>query len=154
MHEAMQGRGGFRKADSDRWQAGRGVRSIGLLAVATALLVAGGCSLSAGEATAASGSFISREDIRERVHLDTYEIVRQLRPAWVRARGSPSLQGRDQGFAVVYIDQSRFGMVDSLRQIDPVAIAEIRYMNPSDATTRFGTGHMGGAILVTTVSGR
>jgi hypothetical protein len=27
----------------------------------------------------------------------------------------------------------------------------MEYMGPSDATTRFGTGHTGGAILVTSI---
>jgi len=130
------------------------VRVFALLVLSSPVVMAPGCSVSAGHAGGSSSSVLSREEIRERIDLDTYEIVRQLRPAWVRARGSPSLQGRDQEFAVVYIDYSRFGMVHSLRQIDSGAIAEIRYMSPSDATTRFGTGHMGGAILVTTQSGR
>jgi hypothetical protein len=29
-------------------------------------------------------------------------------------------------------------------------IREIHYINASDATTRFGTDHVGGAILITT----
>jgi hypothetical protein len=30
------------------------------------------------------------------------------------------------------------------------AVESIRYLSPTDATNRFGTDHMGGAILVTT----
>jgi len=38
--------------------------------------------------------------------------------------------------------------VDNLRGIPAASIGEISFMNPRDATTRFGTGHAGGAIMV------
>lgn len=45
----------------------------------------------------------------------------------------------------------RFGeTVDSLRQLSADQIYRIQYINASDATTRFGTDHFGGAILITT----
>ena len=35
-----------------------------------------------------------------------------------------------------------------VRQI--INVQELRYLNPRDATTRYGTGFMGGAIVITT----
>ena len=32
----------------------------------------------------------------------------------------------------------------------PSEVGEIRYMSASDATTRFGTNHIAGAIVITT----
>ena len=111
-------------------------------------------SAGGGGGGTSTGPTITRADLENRAHMNTYDIVMQLRPAWVRPRGSPSFQTPSGRFAVVYVDQGRLGLPDSLRQIDPAAIDEIRYLNPTDATTRFGTGHMGGAILVTSRTGR
>jgi hypothetical protein len=40
-----------------------------------------------------------------------------------------------------------------LRQVRAQNIATMEFMGPSDATTRFGTGHVGGAILIVTRRG-
>jgi hypothetical protein len=47
----------------------------------------------------------------------------------------------------------RMGGVGALRQVRVHNIATMRFMTPSDATTRFGTGHAGGAILILTRRG-
>jgi hypothetical protein len=51
---------------------------------------------------------------------------------------------------VLYVDGGRRGGVTDLRSLRPAEIAQMDYMSASDATTRFGTGHSGGAVLVTT----
>jgi hypothetical protein len=43
------------------------------------------------------------------------------------------------------------GGVDQLRLLDATTVAEMRHLNSADATTRFGTGHTWGAILVVSV---
>jgi hypothetical protein len=49
---------------------------------------------------------------------------------------------------VVYLNGTRYGSVETLRSIHSTSIREIRFLNSSDATTRYGIGHLGGAILV------
>jgi hypothetical protein len=48
----------------------------------------------------------------------------------------------------VYLDSNRYGSLGSLRSLSLGGIQEVRYFGASEATNRFGTGHTGGAIVV------
>lgn len=79
-----------------------------------------------------------------------YDLIAQLRPEYLRSRGPASLRSTTPVRAVVYVDEMRFGDLDSLRSMNADQIHHIRYVNAADATTRFGTDHLGGAILIAT----
>jgi hypothetical protein len=53
---------------------------------------------------------------------------------------------------LVYMHNQRYGGVEWLRIFQSDNIAEIRYVNARDATTRWGTGHSGGVIEVVPVT--
>ena len=55
-----------------------------------------------------------------------------------------------QSEPVVYMNNSRFGRIPELYNIDYRQIAEIKYLRSTEATQRFGMGHEGGAILIST----
>jgi hypothetical protein len=81
------------------------------------------------------------------------DAVRALRPGWLR--NAPSTIRPDaEGTVVIYLDHVRLGGPESLRQINPMQVSEVRYYSPSEAELRFGTGHLHGAIEVTTARGR
>jgi len=91
-----------------------------------------------------SRSVITAEELQTIDVSDAYEAVQRLRSAWLRprvGRGSP---------IAVFIDGVRSGEIDRLRQIPFITIREIRFIDPSDATTRWGTGYTNGAIMVIT----
>ena len=80
-----------------------------------------------------------------------YDIIKRLRPQFLRQRGSGSIRNYNPVPVRVYVDgilQSRD--VSALNEIMAHSVVEISYLNGSDATTRFGTGYENGAILVTT----
>lgn len=79
-----------------------------------------------------------------------YDVISRLRPEFLRSRGRSSLTTSDPATAVVYVDEIRFGELNSLKTITADQILLIEYINAADATTRFGTDHTGGAILITT----
>jgi hypothetical protein len=75
--------------------------------------------------------------------LDVYTVIQRLRPAWLRSRS-----GADP---VVIMDGTpQAGGLDALRTLRTSEFQEMRYMSASDATTRYGTGYDGGAILLVT----
>ena len=79
-----------------------------------------------------------------------YEAIRRLRPeyfAFVRRSDS-----NDE--LVVYVDGIRIGTTEVLHAISSVSIREVRRFDTREATTRFGTGHSAGAIVMLTKSGR
>jgi hypothetical protein len=79
------------------------------------------------------------------------DVVRRLRPAWLHTRTSPRFLGAQEPTPpVVYVDNVRYGSVQSLAGLSVEVLGEMRYLDAPEATQRFGTGHTGGAILVTT----
>ena len=88
--------------------------------------------------------FAGRGDIQT-----AYDAVRRLRPQFLRKRGSATI-AMPQAEIQVYTNGVRRGGPAILREIPASSVVEIRYMNSNDATTRYGTDHSNGAILVTT----
>jgi hypothetical protein len=54
----------------------------------------------------------------------------------------------------VHVDDMRVGDVDFLSTIPAKAVASIRWLSPSEASTKYGNGHNAGVIAVTTLTGR
>lgn len=92
-------------------------------------------------------NLITREEIEASTQTDALGMVRNLRPAWFRSRGNG-------GFSTVevlrvYVDGLRTDL-SALRQLPPSVVREMRFLDASQATERFGTGHGMGALLVST----
>ncbi|HSW28853.1 MAG TPA: hypothetical protein VLH75_05070 [Longimicrobiales bacterium] len=121
-------------------------------AVLLCLLVLGitGCASTGG--TGAGGqpgghrasNRIDAAELAPLAELDVHQVISRVRPGWLR--GGP--QGQ---LPVIVLDGSPQTsgpeMLGTFRAADVTAL---EYMSASDATTRFGTGYSGGAILVTT----
>lgn len=125
------------------------VRSVLALVLGLSLLTVPGCA-GTGSGSGPGQGPITRADLDDVSMGDAYEVVQRLRPAWLRPRGRVSIQSTTAQNPVVYVDNIRFGNPSSLRQVSADAIEEIVYMGASEATTRYGTGHAGGVILVRT----
>jgi hypothetical protein len=115
---------------------------------ATLALIIGmaGCTASGGSGTDGprrSANLITRVELEEVSLLDAYQAIQRLRPNWLRPRGGQTAQ-------VVVDGNPQPGRLDVLRQYRAIQLDELRYMSASDATTRYGTGYDGGAILITT----
>mgnify|MGYP002760590530 FL=1 len=90
---------------------------------------------------------ITREEIQRVEQVSSaYSVVQRLRPNWLRKRGPSSINNPSD--IVVYVEGSRYGPPPSLRQVDPLNVASMRFLTDDQATTRYGTGHDNGAILV------
>ena len=96
---------------------------------------------------------ISRSEIVERGTnaQDAMQLIRRLRPAWVRSRGSNSFTAPGAMYPVVYVDNIRRpGGLSALYSIPSSMIQGMEFIGPADATTRWGTGHQAGVIRVVT----
>jgi hypothetical protein len=120
-----------------------------LLIPALLVLALGGCA--GGTTTAGSPGGVRRASNRVDAaelatvsELDVHSAITRLRPAWLRAGVQGALPG-------VIIDGSpQTDGPEALRAFRASDVLALEYMTASDATTRFGTGYVGGAILVTT----
>jgi hypothetical protein len=133
-------------------------------ALFASLLLATACAPTVGQGSG-SGNVITREMIGEGLEESAYTIVQRFRPAWLRARTQGSISdpqvcsgavctAGEPSFARVIVDGLVFGDIDSLQRISGAQIESIEYMSALDATTRFGMGYDGGAIIVGTINSR
>ena len=88
-------------------------------------------------------NLITQDEIGAKDFRNTYEVIQALRPQMLRVRGSI-------GLAVFVNGIKMSNGTQSLYDISPSSIGEIRYLNSFDATARFGTDAPDGAISITT----
>jgi outer membrane receptor for ferrienterochelin and colicin len=101
-------------------------------------------------------NLITAEEIAEHPSRDLLELVRSLRPAWLRGNAaSPTNIRGNEAFPdirarlVVMHDGLRIGELEELRRIPIETVGEIRYLDGRDAVARYGGGFGRGAIEVT-----
>ena len=126
---------------------------------ATALLVAAlacaGGSSSASDTnvpttTNRNADFITAEELADpSVSSGTaLEAVQRLRPRFLMTRGAVSGRNTSAGSVHVSVDGGPLLTVDNLSRLRPAQIAEIRYLNSSDAAQRFGTSAASGGVIL------
>jgi hypothetical protein len=79
------------------------------------------------------------------------DALTQVRPEWLRVNSS-ARQVAEPARASVYVDNLYVGELDALRLIPVSAVIDLRFLAPSAARDRFGSGCRcaGGVILVLT----
>ncbi len=136
------------------FQSARQVLAVGIFLI-TPFVVAG-CA-STGTSSGSGGDIIGQEEIEEwgSTFSSAYQIVEQLRPHWLRKRGTVRLDPNsgDIDYIVIYEDRNRMGDPEALRTIAAQNVREIQRYS-SGAAIRFGPpDHPHGAIIVRTKTG-
>jgi hypothetical protein len=80
---------------------------------------------------------------------NVWEAVVRLRPAFLRDQERRSMRSADPR-PTVRVDNVDFGTLDALKQISVGEVQEVRYLDASEATARFGTGTGRAVILIVT----
>ena len=127
---------------------------------ATSLLLVGlfvaiaACGPSRSAGRGGPSNQITRSQIAAVTDRSAYSLIRFLKPRWLEARVQATPRNPEPAYAYVYVDNLAYGPLLSLYDISSISIDRIDYMGSLDATTRFGTGFMGGIIHVFTRAGR
>ena len=103
-----------------------------------------GCASGGGGSSRPPGATpdrIIQEEFLEVGDIGGYAAIQRLRSAWLRVRNNVDPP-------VVYVNDARWGSFRELDSVPARGIAEAVRLNATDATTRFGLGHTGGAILI------
>jgi len=121
-------------------------------ALAFAMLACGGGSggppSTASRPVRGPADLITEAEINAGVYQNALELIQNLRPNMARPRGTSATAAPVP--VVPYMDGVRLQDLSALATIPASRVKEIRYINATDATTRYGTGHGSGVILVTT----
>ena len=112
-----------------------------------------------------SPNLITAAELEGQTATDVYDLVRRLRPQWLRARVSGSLEDASRrptptamgsgspsqiGLVVtVFVDGSPVGDVGELRRLQVANVRELRFVPSADAVTRWGRDYRAGVIEVT-----
>lgn len=127
----------------------------GLLTVGCASGGAGTSASTASQAssyhgpTAASRYVITEEELASVGDRSAYEALQQLRPTFLRSRDTQTSSNPNPKPVDVYVDGGRTEGLEALKGIRASTVKEMRFYEPQDANTKFGTGHNGGVIAVT-----
>ncbi|MGD2071714.1 MAG: Plug domain-containing protein [Gemmatimonadota bacterium] len=113
---------------------------VGLLLVGCASTATGHCRSTAR----AASDRIDAARLQATGAHDVHDALRLIRPRMLGTRAPR------KDAPVVYVDGVRVGHVAYLRRLPVREIESIRRLGGPDATTRYGTDHVGGALLVTT----
>lgn len=93
-------------------------------------------------------SVITEAELRGTSADNAYDVVRLLRPEWLKTRPPDQLGEVQNETVTVYRDDFREGGVGALRRFHVQNIASIRFIPPAVAVSRWGTGHVMGVIQV------
>lgn len=114
-----------------------GALAVGLFATAC---VSGGSASPSRSRARGSANLIVEPEIAAAGAETALKVIERLRPTMLQTRGNT---------IKVYLNGSLIGNTSMLTSIQAISIKQIEYLNGYDATTRFGTGHDAGVILVT-----
>ena len=116
------------------------------------LLAATACAPAASRSEGLSSrAVITRAEVEASEAANVYDLVRNVRPEWLRTRGIHT-QGQAMGeeTIVIYMDNARLGEPETMRTVTLGPVQYIRFFTPAEATQRWGAGHLLGAILIST----
>lgn len=107
-----------------------------------------GCSARQGVAgSRGDRTVITSAQIQEGGFRTALEAVESLRRTWLVERPDGLTTQRE---VQVYLDNSRLGGIQALRQISTNDIESIRYIDAATAINRWGVDHSQGVIMVVT----
>jgi len=90
-------------------------------------------------------NIITTEELAASDASNALQAVQRLRPNFLQTRGQ---WAQGQTPIVVYVNEVKMSDPSALERIPITDVKEIRYLNGTDATQRYGTGHGAGAIVV------
>ena len=123
------------------------VRLIGIALVLTA------CASSSGKTSAASRdrTMLTAENLAPYGNQPLWLVITKERPAWLATRGTVGLNLQDAGDIVVYINGTKMGGREYLREVTADVVTSARFLSGPEAQTRYGMNHQYGAIVITTL---
>lgn len=106
------------------------------------------CAPPAPKVAGRNANLITFEELQSAVQTNLYEAIHSLRPAFLRSRGRSTFEPGVSEYPTVYQDGQRFGDIQTLRQMSTEHVREVRYLNATNAATKYGMNLTAGVIEV------
>lgn len=101
---------------------------------------------------ARNSNLLARPEIDSSTAVDAYALIQETRPLWLQKTGVISISNPASGDVQVYRDGALLGDVSRLHEINTSDVREMRFLEAAQAELRYGAGHAGGVIDVTTAA--
>ena len=137
-------------ASRDAWIVSRLRRLSTSMLLVLGVAACSSSTLARPGASRSAPNLITADEISKASVQNALEAVQKLRPAMLRRSTVSSANAQSRGEIVIYIDNTRYGAVDNLRQIPASSIALVRYFSASESQLKWGSGHPSGVIEVVT----
>ena len=129
------------------------VRRLVAGALCIAAMAVAGCAANRGaRGPSTNTNLITQQEIEDSHQPNLFDVVRALRPMWLRQITATVQSSQDIG-VTVYVDNQRVGSVDVLREMPPTNAVSLHYYSASEAQSHFGLGNLHGVIQVITPRG-
>ena len=125
------------------------MRLLRIVSFATLAAILSACAQAGAAGPAGDHNVVTAADLASMPSSTAYEALSRIRPTFLRSRDVRTWDHPNPVPVHVYVNGSRTEGLDDLKQIQADAVREIRFYEPQDANTRFGTGNNGGVIAVT-----
>ena len=99
-------------------------------------------------AAGASRYLVTEDELVSVGDRSAYEALQQLRPSFLHSRDTQTSRNPIPTPVGVFVDGGRTEGLEALKNIRASTVKEMRFYEPQDANTKFGTGHNGGVIAV------
>lgn len=117
--------------------------------IVAAAVLAACSSVTSGPSARQKQQDLLRADEIEQASAGTlHDAIRLLRPHFLFSRGRTSIRAPNPATPIVIVNNVPQGSLETLRLIAPGDVLYVRLLRAPEATTRFGTGYMSGAIEV------
>jgi len=123
---------------------------LGILVLCVLMASACASSGSSSGKTRRDNNRVLAEELEPLLQYNVWDAVRQLRPMWMRPGGIRNSANPGGHSPHVFLDGSPYGEMEILRTLRVQNIGEMRFIDATDATTRYGGQFQGGVILLTT----
>ena len=103
-----------------------------------------------GPGMVTDSNLITEDEVEASRGTNALEVIRKVRGNFLTYRGESSVRGQSKPYPTVYLDDQQFGSIETLKNIPSAHISSIRLYRSWEATTKFGSGNMGGVIAIDT----
>jgi outer membrane cobalamin receptor len=115
--------------------------------IAFALALSAGCHHQPADSRGTvSNNVITQDEIDAAGATSVYDVIAKLHGSFLNDRGRTSIRTNTHSRAIVFMNDQEYGIPETMRNIPPGRIAEIRFFPGTDAASRFGSQYGGGVI--------
>lgn len=108
-------------------------------------------SVTARSTVSRDANLITEEEIRaEASASNAFDLIRRLRPAFLRTRGATTFNdpSPDAGYPSIFVNKQYYGGFSTLPSIATETLTEIRYVPAAEASPMFGARYPAGVISI------